>query len=341
MRTAPPLARYRREVDEYLRSLVPDRAPQPLYQMVRYHLGWEDAEGRPDHASGKGLRSSLCLLTCEAAGGELRQALPAAAAVELVHNFSLVHDDIQDRDAERHHRPTVWKLWGEAQAINAGDAILALAHLTILRLGDEGVSAPMVFAAARALDERTLEMVEGQTLDIWLEDRLDVGLPGYIEMIEKKTGALFDCALTLGALVAGADSAVIQQLGSIGRTLGTAFQIRDDMLGIWGDVSKTGKPRGADIRRRKKSSPLVYALNDARSGARHELRAIYGKPALDDEDVARVLSCLEDAGAQDYCVRLAAERKESALVALGQLELKPRQAAEFREAAEFLLEREF
>lgn len=341
MRTAPPLTRYRRALDEYLRSLVPDRSPQLLYQMVRYHLGWEDTEGRLDNARGKGLRSSLCLLTCEAAGGELRQALPAAAAVELVHRFSLVHDDIQDRDAERHHRPTVWKVWGEAQAINAGDAILALAHLVVLRLAEEGVPAPSVLAAARVLDERTLEMVEGQTLDISFEDCLDVALPDYIEMIERKTGALFDCAFTLGALVGDADTAIIQQLGGIGRTLGMAFQIRDDMLGIWGKEADIGKPIGADIRRRKKSLPIVYALNDARSGARDELRVIYGKPALDDKDVGRVLRILEGAGVREYCATLAADKKNAALRELGELELKPRPAAELREAAEFVLEREF
>ncbi len=320
---------------------MPDRAPQLLYQMVKYHLGWEDAEGRPDNAGGKGLRSSLCLLTCEAAGGELQQALPAAAAVELVHNFSLVHDDIQDRDAERHHRPTVWKLWGEAQAINAGDALLALARLAALRLADEGVTLPTVCAAARVLDERTIEMVEGQTLDISLEERLDVGLPAYIEMIEKKTGALFDCAFTLGGLVAGAEDHLVQRLGKIGRTLGTAFQIRDDILGVWGDESRTGKPLGADIRRRKKSLPIVYALNEARSSAGDELRALYSKPGLDDEDVKRVLRVLEGAGAREYCTTLAAKKKNAALRELGQLELKPHPAAELREAAEFLLEREF
>jgi len=341
LRTAPPLARYRRELDEYLRSLVPDGSPQLLYQMVRYHLGWEDAEGRPDNAIGKGLRSSLCLLTCEAAGGDLRRALPAAAAVELVHNFSLVHDDIQDRDAERHHRPTVWRVWGEAQAINAGDAVLALARLAILKLADEGLPPQTVASAARVLDERTLEMVEGQTLDVSFEDRLDVALPDYIEMIEKKTGALFDCAFRLGGLSAGADGPLVERLGRTGRTLGTVFQIRDDMLGIWGEEADTGKPIGADIRRRKKSLPIVYALTEARSGARDELRVLYGKAALDDEDVGRVLRILEDAGVQRYCAAIAARKKNAALRELGQLELKPRAAAELREAAEFLLEREF
>jgi geranylgeranyl diphosphate synthase type I len=341
LQTAPPLARYRRELEQYLRSLVNAQQPPQLYRMVRYHLGWEDAEGRPDDTGGKALRSSLCLLTCEAAGGDRWQALPAAAAVELVHNFSLVHDDIQDGDAERHHRPAVWKLWGEAQAINAGDAILALAHLAVLKLAEEGVPETAVIEAARVLSERTLEMVEGQTLDIWFEERVDVDLPAYIEMIERKSGALFDCALRLGGLVAGGDASVVQRLGNIGRNLGTAFQIRDDMLGVWGDESVTGKPRGADIRRRKKSLPVVYALNETKGALRDEFRAMYAKPELTDADVGIIVRDLEETGARDYCARIASERKDVALAELDQLTLRPGPANELKEAAEFLLEREF
>jgi geranylgeranyl diphosphate synthase type I len=341
LQTAAPLARYKRELEQYLRSLVSAQNPPELYQMVRYHLGWEDAEGRPEDAGGKGLRSSLCLLTCEAAGGDRWQALPAAAAVELVHNFSLVHDDIQDGDAERHHRQAVWKLWGEAQGINAGDAMLALAHLAVLKLADEGVPETSVVEAARVLSERTLEMVEGQTLDISFEEKLDVNLPAYIGMIEKKSGALFDCALHLGGLIAGADSSIVQRLGGAGRTLGTAFQIRDDVLGIWGDEAVTGKPRGADIIRRKKSLPVVYALNEAKGALRDDFRALYAKPELTDSDVAVIIGDLEEAGAREYCARLASERKDAALAELGQMGLRPGPANELREAAEFLLEREF
>jgi geranylgeranyl diphosphate synthase type I len=340
LQTAPPLTRYKRELEQYLRSLVSAQNPPELYQMVRYHLGWEDSEGRPGDAGGKALRSSLCLLTCEAAGGDRWQALPAAAAVELVHNFSLIHDDIQDGDAERHHRPAVWKLWGEAQGINAGDAILALAHLAVLKLADEGVPETAVMGAARVLSERTLEMVEGQTLDISFEERLDIDLPAYLEMIERKSGALFDCALHLGGLVAGADASVVRRLGSVGRSLGTAFQIRDDMLGVWGDERVTGKPRGADIRRRKKSLPIVYALNETKGVLRDEFRATYAKEELTEADAERIARDLEETGARDYCARLASERKETALTELGELALRPGPANELREAAEFLLERE-
>jgi geranylgeranyl diphosphate synthase type I len=309
--------------------------------MVRYHLGWEDADGKPQDAGGKALRPTVCLLACEAAGGEWRRALPVAAAVELVHNFSLIHDDIQDRDTERHHRPTVWSIWGEAQAINAGDALLALARLVLLRLGDEGVPSSTVVEAARILDESTLEMVAGQTLDIAFEETPDVDLPAYMGMIEKKTGALFDCALRLGALAASGDGDLAQRLGRAGRTLGTAFQVRDDVLGLWGESSKTGKPRGSDIYRRKKSLPVVYALSEAKDGMREQLRAIYEKSTLDADDLGQVRECLDEVGARGYCEQRAAELKESAIAELRRLDLLAAPRDELIQMAEFLLQREY
>lgn len=340
MLTAPPVARYRREFDQYLRSFLSAQDPRLLYGMVRYHLGWEDVAGLPLAAEGKGLRPSLCLLTCDALSGDCQRALPAAAAIELVHNFSLVHDDIQDRDAERHHRPTVWSVWGEAQAINAGDALFALAHLALWRLADGGVTASTVLATAGALDARTLEMVEGQTLDLEFEQRLDVEMPEYLQMIEKKTGALFDCSLHLGALVAGGDDSLSRQLGTVGRSLGTAFQIRDDMLGIWGDESKTGKP-AEDIRRRKKSLPVVYAINEGSATVRDKLKVAYERTALTEEDIATVLSGLESAGARDYCAQVAESYRDRALEALDTLPLSAERKRDLRETAVFLLERDF
>jgi geranylgeranyl diphosphate synthase type I len=191
------------------------------------------------------------------------------------------------------------------------------------------------------LSERTLEMVEGQTLDLAFEERADIGVEDYMQMIERKSGALFDCALHLGGLVAGADASVVRKLGKAGRTLGTAFQIRDDMLGIWGDERATGKPHGADVRRRKKSLPVVYALNDTKGAFQDGFRATYAKAELSDADAERVLRDLEDTGAREYCARLAGERKDAALGELAELGLRPGPANELREAAEFLLEREF
>ena len=190
------------------------------------------------------------------------------------------------------------------------------------------------------LDERTLEMVEGQTMDLEFEQRLDVTLQEYLQMIERKAGALFDGALRLGALVAGAEDTLSRQLGAAGRALGMAFQIRDDMLGIWGDASETGKP-AEDIRHGKKSLPVMYALNEAPSAARDELKAVYGQEKLSESDVQTVLSVLESAGARDYCVQVAGSYKERALETLDALPLADDAKRELRETAAFLLERDF
>jgi len=339
--------RYREALDARLRSLLtsglpPGSHPEELHRMLRYHLGWEDAQGHPVRTDGgKALRPTLCLLACEAAGGEWSKALPAAAALELVHNFSLVHDDIQDRDSERRHRPTVWWVWGEAQAVNAGDALLALGGLTVLELAAEGIPLERVLEAGRILDRSTLELVEGQALDLSFEERLDVTEDAYLEMIEKKTGALFDCALRLGGLVGADDPAMADALGRGGRLLGVAFQICDDMLGVWGAENRTGKAPAADIRNRKKSLPVVYALARSEGATAEELRCIYSQPGLSDPDVSIVLGALESVGAQAYCRRAAEERREQALQELAGAGLREGPAQELRQVADFLLERDY
>lgn len=339
--------RYREVLDAKLRALLTSdlpagSRPEELHRMLRYHLGWEDAEGCPlPSGGGKALRPTLCLLACEAAGGDWRKALPAAAALELVHNFSLIHDDIQDHDPQRRHRATVWSVWGEGQAINAGDALLALGGLAVLGLVAEGVSAVRVLEAARALHQATQEIVEGQALDLSFEKRLDVAEDAYLEMIEKKTGALFDCALRLGGLVGAADPAVAEALGRCGRLLGVAFQMRDDMLGVWGAESRTGKPPAADIRNRKKSLPVVYVLARSEGAAAAELRRIYSQPRLSDADVSTVLGALESLEARAYCQRAAEERRERALEELAGAALVESSARELQQVADFLLERDY
>ena len=342
MSAPPALSVYQQELDDYLRSLVERlRNSADLYAMASYHLGWRDSEGRPAQASGKATRPMLCLLACEACGGRWQDALPAAAALELVHNFSLIHDDIQDRDAERRHRPTVWKLWGEAQAINAGDALLALARLASLRLIEGEVSPRAVVEAAKLLDQRTLEMVEGQVLDIAFERQLAVTPDQYLEMVEKKTGALFDAALALGALVAGAEPPLVEEMGSCGRQLGVAFQLRDDVMGVWGAPSATGKQPAADILRRKKSLPVIYAFQRASGQTLQELSRIYEKAELSEDDVLRVVALLVQLGARDYASEIVRERKAAALRELERLPLRAEAGAELRQAADSLVPLDF
>lgn len=257
--------RYRDEIDAELRASLAS-LQLPLHDMLRYHLGWLEADGSPGPGLvGKALRPTLCLLASDAVSGRHDRALPTAAAVELVHNFSLIHDDVQDGDRQRRHRPTVWSVWGQPQAINAGTATYAAAALALERLADHGVPAEMRLRANATLHRACLRLLEGQYLDLAFETRTEVSVDEYLAMVGGKTAALIAASLALGALVAdpGLRPAAVEHdrrvdaLARMGEHLGLAFQIRDDMLGIWGDEDATGKPVGADIRARKKSLPIV------------------------------------------------------------------------------------
>lgn len=335
------LSRYRPELEAELRSILTAADPELLYRMMHYHMGWIDVEGRPGVSLGKALRPTMCFMACEAVGGDWRQALPAAAALEIVHNFSLIHDDIQDGDRERHHRPTVWAIWGQPQAINAGDAMLAIGHLTLLRLREHGVEDGRVLLACQALGQSILEMVQGQCMDLSFEDSLEISVEAYREMISKKTGALYECSLHLGALIGTSRQEAVEGLRRFGRLLGLTFQVRDDVLGIWGDVAVTGKPSGNDIKRKKKSLPVVYTLAKAQGSQRQELLRIYGQEVVSDEDAQQVLSIMHDLGAYDFCRGIAEEHGVQALAALEGLDLVPAIHEAFREVAAFFLGRQF
>lgn len=341
--TAPPvLSRYADAVQAELRAAL-EGHEGPLYRMVRYHLGWVDREGRVERSGGgKGLRSALCLLSTEAAGGEPDRALPAAAALELVHSFSLVHDDIQDRSPERHHRPTVWSVWGEAQAINAGDALFALARLTLLRLGDAGVPAEKVTRLARVLDEACLRLCEGQQADLAFEKAREVSVQDYLTMIEGKTAALMAAACRLGASLADAAPGVVHHLTEAGRRLGLAFQARDDYLGVWGVASDLGKPVTEDVWERKKSLPIVCALERASGAERKYLLAVYGgSGALTGEEVERVVALLEALGAKGYCQEVAWAHAQAATEEIEASGCRNAAAGQLKELARFAAERDF
>jgi len=332
------LKRFRQPIEDGLRAAL--GGSLPLYDMLRYHLGWVDAEGRPrKDAGGKGVRPVLCLVACEGVGGEAVQALPAAVAVELTHNFSLIHDDIEDVSWERRGQETVWRIWGQAQAINAGDAMLALARLSLLRLGEQGVPPVRVLRASRLLDETSLKLCEGQHLDISYEGRLDVSVADYLEMIGGKTAALFECSLKLGALVGSAEEALIEGLGNFGLNLGMAFQIRDDILGIWGREQATGKS-ATDIRQRKKSLPVAYLLEQASGAEREEIRRIYRQDSIGAMDEEVVLRLLEGVAARDCAQHMADDYFSVALSQLDALAIAPKPKAELEELAAFLVERE-
>ncbi|MPZ48341.1 MAG: polyprenyl synthetase family protein [Dehalococcoidia bacterium] len=332
------LYRYRQAIElEVGRSLTSESSP--MNDMLRYQLGWS-ADGGVN-LGGKGLRPSLCLLACDAMGGDIEQALPIAAAIEMIHNFSLIHDDIEDGDELRYHRPALWSVYGRDQAIAAGIALWTLAYQTLNRSFDRGLAADRVLGARRILNQACSEMIEGQHLDLSYELRTDITMPDYIEMISRKTAALLSAALQAGALVAGADADEIERFGVFGRQLGLAFQIRDDILGIWGEGTATGKPVGADIARKKKSLPIVQAFEQVVGPDRDLLRNVYSTPAIEDEDVDVVLGVLQRWNCRYFAQGLAEDYRSHAMAALSQTKIPFESRVHFDELTSFILERDF
>jgi geranylgeranyl diphosphate synthase type I len=286
-------------VEPALRRAVDELAPA-MRTIARYHFGWADECGRETHGGGgKALRPALTLLSAQAAGATASTGVPAAVAVELVHNFSLLHDDVMDNDTERRHRPTAWTVFGVPAAILAGDALLTLAVETVRRgyhqTGSEVVG---------CLNEAVQDLIVGQSSDVDFERRTDVTLAECLAMAAGKTGALMRCASSIGALAVGADQHTVRLLAEFGEHLGLAFQLVDDLLGIWGSPNVTGKPALADLRSRKKSVPVVAALNSGTAAA-SRLAELYFQPhqpdQVDDEAALIAMADLvERAGARAW-----------------------------------------
>jgi geranylgeranyl diphosphate synthase type I len=289
-------------VQPRMRACVDEMAPS-FSTVIGYHLGWCDAAGNQVKSSGgKAIRPALALLACDVAGGARGAAVDAAAATELVHNFSLVHDDVMDGDTERRHRATVWSVFGIPTAILVGDALLAASQQLLIGSGH-----PAAVRALGVLSEAVQRMLQGQMLDTSFESRHQVGLDECLAMVEGKTAALLECACVLGALYGAADEATTRALGAFGRHVGVAFQCVDDLLGIWGDPHRTGKPVWSDLRSRKKSLPVVAALSGDTAAGR-ELAALYaGADPLTDDQLAMAAELVAGAGGRSW-VRAAARR---------------------------------
>jgi len=332
--------KYKPYIDRQLRSMVQGRE-LPLYDMIRYHLGWQDKEGKAIEAhTGKYLRATLCLLGCECTGSNFDKALPLAGAIEYIHNFSLIHDDIQDNDRVRRHRPTVWSIWGKPQAINAGSAMSSIAGLALGELDRLGVEARKQLDAAAIMDNACLEMLEGQYLDISFEARPEIGLDEYMVMIEKKTSALIRASLMMGASL-NLDKKSLDPFSLLGSNLGLAFQIKDDILGIWGNDYKTGKPNGSDIRKKKKSFPIVLLLERLNPKKKEILLDIYNSTNMTAEDVALVISWLDEIGARHYSQEKADYYYSRTLESIEALPARGPMKSQFRKVSEFLVKREF
>ncbi len=277
------------------RAVMRFESASPISEQVRYHFGYLHGEGA---RRGKRLRSRLLLAVGEEEGASIEAGLDAAAAIEILHNYSLVHDDIEDGDRMRHGRETVWSRYGIAHGINAGDAMCAYSYLTLL--ANTGHHPPeRIVRMTQRLHEANLDMCAGQGRDIEFETAASVSLDDYLAMIAGKTAALFAISCELGARSAGLDDERAAAYARLGRTYGLAFQIRDDVLGTWGETAQTGKPSGADIAKRKWSFPVVWAMSSTDSADRQTVARQYaaGEP-LEGEAVADVIAALDRLGAR-------------------------------------------
>jgi geranylgeranyl diphosphate synthase type I len=328
MRTFPDALERARDLVAPALERALDRLEPGIREVVDYHLGFPDG-----HAGGKAVRPALALLSAEAAGAPAEAGLDGAVAVELVHNFSLLHDDIMDRDRERHHRATAWTVFGEARAILAGDALATLALQVLL---EPAAGAERVHAAA-LLASSTQCMIAGQSQDLALEGRPDVTLDECLEMLSAKTAALLSCACAIGAVLAGGPEELVRRLVAFGEHVGIAFQAVDDQLGIWGESEVTGKPAYGDLRQRKSSLPVAAALQV--EGA--ELRRLLGQPGLSEAELARIAALVEEAGGRAWAAAEADRRLQAALDELEAAELPPDAHEGLAALARFIVTREF
>ncbi|MFH8254786.1 family 2 encapsulin nanocompartment cargo protein polyprenyl transferase [Streptomyces roseolus] len=329
------LDRTRAAVDPQIRSTV-ETLPGSIRRVAMYHFGWEEADGTPAAGqAGKAIRPALVLAAARALGAEESRAVKAAAAVELAHNFTLLHDDIVDEDPTRRHRPTAWTVFGIPDALMAGDAMNALA----LRLLVEDPH-PASAAATARLAACVIELCAGQQADCAFEARgpREVSLDECLAMATAKTGALLGCSCALGALYAGAGEEEVTALDSFGREAGLAFQLIDDLIGIWGDPDRTGKPAGADLVARKKSLPVVAALASG-TAAGEELAELYSRTALDDRAVQAAAAAVERAGGRDWAQAQAAERMGHAVEHLARAVPDLSAAGDLLALAEFVTRR--
>jgi len=333
------------EIESHLKSYLggqPHIAPL-FWEMVDYHFGWDRAgsSGDAPNLGGKRIRPLLLLLVARAVAGRSNHALPAALAIEMIHNFTLIHDDVMDESTERRHRTTLWKRWSTAQAINAGDGLYALGMGAMLRLRRHGVPADKTIAAMDLLLAACRATVEGQMLDISFEQRTDVTPDEYLTMIAGKSGALIEASARIGALLSSDDPAVIDAYGDFGLSLGLAFQIWDDYLGVWGEAARMGKSATSDIEGRKKSYPVLLAFQDAPADVQARLHSIYAQPEIAPADVEEVYDALEQVDAQQKTRDLIEVNFQRALAALDSADTDNESQRALRDLALFLVERAY
>lgn len=284
-----------------------------MLQMLGYHLGWTDPDGTPNRTpAGKQIRPLLALLSCGASGANPQNAMALATAIELLHNFSLIHDDVMDVSEKRRGRTTVWSIWGVNQAINAGDGAYGLSFQLLAE--SDYPEARTIVQAQRIVSKACVDTVYGQMLDISFETRNDVSSDEYIQMVGLKTGPLLGAALAGGALFAGKALEHATQLDKIGREIGVVFQMQDDILGIWGESEKTGKSADDDLTAKKKSFPIIWALENLPKDSTQEITALYQEEApLPDKTTTRLRNILTD-GSVKVAISKAIQARYEALI---------------------------
>jgi geranylgeranyl diphosphate synthase type I len=321
--------------DELQRTVSPvgEYSTPELGEMITYQLGWTGKDAGPQ-AEGKQIRPLLVLLAAAAAGGDWKDALPAAAAVELIHNFSLIHDDIEDNSDLRRGRPTVWKIWGEAQAINTGDAMFALANISLMNL-ERTISEQVALQAGILFHKTCLRLTQGQHLDIGFENRNQVSLEEYWQMVSGKTAALLAFSLEVGALCSLAPPPIQSSYRDFGHYLGMAFQAQDDILGIWGDQEQIGKSNTGDLVTGKKTLPVLYGLTQKK-----EFYNRFSKGSVSSDDAHDISKILEKEGGLDYAQQKADELTDLALSSLKKAQPEGEAGEILKELAEKLLNRQ-
>jgi geranylgeranyl diphosphate synthase, type I len=326
----------KQEVDSEIRQAV-ERLGEPVRTVAAYHFGWETgADDRAHSSGGKSIRAALVLASARAAGGSPERAAKAAAAVELAHNCSLLHDDIMDGDLTRRGRPSAWVRFGNSQAILAGDALLVLAFDILCT----GLPRPACSEMSAELSASLLALADGQGADLSFEERSDVNLGECMAMAAGKTAALFAGACALGALAADGGPVRVDCLRSFGHHLGIAFQMVDDLLGIWGDPKLTGKPVGSDLRSRKKSLPIVAAISSGLPAGIQLRELLLGMEPMRDEEVDRAARLVEEAGGRTWVSTEAASHRSRALSFLAAARPEPEAARALISLADLITNRD-
>jgi geranylgeranyl diphosphate synthase type I len=328
----PLLSRIELELQKQVSRLDQPRT-KAFHEMLTYHMGWT-GEGAGPEATGKRIRPLMVLLCTSSCGADWQSALPAAAAVELVHNFSLVHDDIQDNSPKRRGRDTVWTKWGMPMAINVGDTLFVLSNQAIIDLKEKH-PAEVVVKAAEILHNTCLELTRGQFMDMSYEKRIDLTPDDYWPMIAGKTASLLSACCHLGAVLGGVDEEKQDAYRSFGQYLGLAFQVQDDILGIWGNEAVTGKSVASDLVEGKKSLPVLVGLS-----ANKKFAERWKQGPIQTEEVEDLAKLLATEGGYGTAHEASRQMTDLALLNLREAEPQGEAGDALFDLAEKLLKRE-